>query len=177
MGRRSVQLLWLVGLVLVAGCAVFPSASPAPPATTSQPVSTPVASDATAAVESALAASGLTVVSTSDVTARVANQSCGPTQPVSVLSIGYGIPGTSAVSSEQPMIEVLIFGSVADRRAYQQRISRDGTTVNGSTCVQINEYAFPPHWSGGGNDLLLVVTEDPTVVVRVAAATALLGPS
>jgi hypothetical protein len=176
MGRRSAQPFWLVVPVLVAGCALSPSASPAPSAATSRPASTPVASNPAAAVESALAASGLTVVSVSDVTSREANQSCGPTQPVRVLSIGYGTSETSAGSSEQPTVEVLVFGSVAERRAYQERISGDGTTLNGSTCTQVTDYAFPPHWSGGGNDLLLVVTEDPTVIARVASATALLGP-
>lgn len=148
MGRRSAQPFWLVVPVLVAGCALSPSASPAPSAATSRPASTPVASDATAAVESALGASGLTVVSISDVTAREATQSCGPTQPVRVLSIGYMTPRASAGSSDMPTIQVLMFSSPADRRTYQDRISGDGTTLNGSTCVQINDYAFPPHLVG-----------------------------
>jgi hypothetical protein len=176
MSRRSVLPLWLFVPALVGACALFPPTSPTSSAAPLPAASAPVASDPTGAVESALAASGLNVVSASDVSAREANQSCGPTQPVRVLSIGYGTPPGSSAASVQPTIQVLIFGSTEERRTYQERISGDGTTVNGSTCTDITDYALPPHWSGGGNDLLLVVTDDPTVMARVAAATARLGP-
>jgi hypothetical protein len=161
---KSVAVGLLCAILL--GCATPAPSSPAPSAT---------ASDSIADVEAALETSGLTLVATVDATPSVGDASCVPGQPVRAYMLYQESPQATFGPDEKPPVEVFVFASPTERRAYQARISADGSEINGPGCTENIDYAFTPHWDGGGRYLLQVVSDDPAAAADVAAAAALLG--
>ena len=143
-------------------------------ATLTTPSPTPTASDSASDVQAALIESGLTVASIAENPA-VLFQSCGPGQPLRMLAFYQEPPHASLEPGEKPPIDELVFASTAERRAYEARISGDGTQLSGPNCSAIIDSTTTPHWSGGGPYLLLVVSDDPTVAASVAEAAGRLG--
>ena len=126
-------------------------------------------------MEAALDSSGLTVVEAVDTTPAVGDASCIPDQPVRTYTLYQEQPPATLGPDERSPVLVLIFASPTERRAYQARISADGTGMEAPGCTQIIDYAFTPHWAGAGRYLLQVVSDNSAIAAAVAAAAARLG--
>jgi hypothetical protein len=160
--RLRVVRLSAVGLLcaLLVGCA-----TPAPaPSTAPGPMTE---------VEAALTASGIMLVAAADTTPS--SSSCVPGPPIRTMTF-YQEPPDATYNAAKLPIEALVFVSSVERRAFEARISSDGSTITGPGCSAISDYVATPHWYGAGPYLFLVVSDDPAVAAGVGAAAARLGP-
>ena len=155
----------LVLCALVLGCATSPAPSVAAPAAST-------AADSVADVETALAASGIHVAATEDTTPG--DSSCIRGSPIHTFAL-YREPPDATYDPGTLPLELLVFASPVDRRAYEARISSDGSTITGEGCTVIRDYVATPHWYGAGRYLLQLVSDDPAIVAVVAAAASRLG--